>query len=64
MSELQIHILLKDDGRYYVLLHHLDGREEISQQSFATRQECEEAIQQYVIDRGLYGMRPFSRCSI
>jgi hypothetical protein len=50
MSELQIHILFKDE-RYYVLLRHSNGSEEISEQSFASRKECEKAIEQYAKDR-------------
>jgi hypothetical protein len=57
MSELQIHILFKDD-HYYVLLRHSDGSEEISEQSFATREDCERAIKQYAKDRKAQLRRP------
>jgi len=47
-----IHIFARD-GRYYVVLRHEDGTEEISQQSWETREECEKAIMQYAEDRGI-----------
>ena len=50
LQETQIKIFRKDD-RYHVLLQHADGREELSHQSYPTRQACEAAIQQYVKDR-------------
>lgn len=53
----QIYILFRNE-KYYVVLRHQDGSEEISDQSFATREECENAIEQYVKDRKVQLMRP------
>ena len=57
VAETQIHILFRHD-RYYVLLRHPDGSEELSQQSWGTREECEQAIKQYAKDRGATLTRP------
>jgi hypothetical protein len=56
-DEIQIHILHHAD-RYHVVLRHPNGREEISDQSFATEQECKSAIEQYVRDRKAQIKRP------
>jgi hypothetical protein len=47
----QIHILFREN-RYHVVLRHEDGAEEISDQSWNTREECEKAVEQYAKDRG------------
>jgi hypothetical protein len=52
MDETTIHIFHHDD-KFRVVLRHPDGREEISEQSWSTREACEKAIEQYVKDRGV-----------
>jgi hypothetical protein len=52
MAEETIHVFCHS-GRYHVVLRHADGTEEISDQSWDTREECEKAIEQYVKDRGV-----------
>jgi hypothetical protein len=47
----RIYVLFRE-SRYYVVLRHEDGTEEISDQSWSTREECEKAIEQYAKDRG------------
>ena len=52
-EETKIFIWQKaDDNRFYVVLRHADGTEEISQQSWTTREECNKAIEEYAKDRG------------
>jgi len=48
----QIHILFSDN-KYYVVLRHEDGSEEISDQSWDTKEECQKAVEQYAKDRGM-----------
>lgn len=51
MTEINIYTLFKDD-RWRILLRHQDGREEVSEQSWATREECDTAIKQYAKELG------------
>ena len=42
-----------DGGRrYHIGLRHDDGRAEVSDQSWATEKECEQAIEQYADEMG------------
>jgi hypothetical protein len=53
VEETKIFIWHKsEDDRFYVILSHADGKEEISEQSWATRAECVKAIEEYVKERG------------
>lgn len=49
-EELQIYMLFREE-KWFIVLEHADGREEISHKSFKTKQECSDAIAQYVKDR-------------
>jgi hypothetical protein len=52
MAEIKVHILFHNE-KYHVVLEHPDNSVEISDQGYATREECEKAIDKYVIDRGV-----------
>lgn len=44
--------ILSKDGKFFVVLRHHNGSEEISDQSYATEAECRAAIEQYITDIG------------
>jgi hypothetical protein len=51
IESTKISVYRKDDTHWHVILQHEDGREEISDNSFRSKEECEAAIMQYVKDR-------------
>ena len=53
MSDQQntkIFVFRKSDDCWHIVLQHEDGREEISDQAFVSRKECEEAIKLYAAE--------------
>jgi len=49
--EVDVGIFLnKESGRYHIVLRHKDGREQISDQSFATLEECEDGIKLFAAE--------------
>lgn len=51
--QIKIFVFRKDDAHWHIILQHEDGHEEISDQSFATREDCEAGIE--LLTRELQG---------
>ena len=47
IEQITILMFRKDDTHWHVILQHEDGSEEISDNSFSSKEECEAAIKQY-----------------
>ena len=55
LYELNVYIVCirgEEDARYYIGLVHPDGRRELSNESWATEQECAQAIDAYAAEKG------------
>lgn len=46
-EDIKIGIFCKDDTHWHIILQHADGREEISDNSYLSKEECERAIVEY-----------------